>query len=420
MAIAHGAIIGSPNYLDSTFTGAGYNPVRLGSGDWLPERPLTNLIDPELAVSARSASLDLSATKLLVDLGVPREVDVISIPRGDFSRWSKARTYASNTPAWSGITVYSDSVPGDSLVVSKADEPSIGDLFSFTGHSVGYTIINVVDVGPYWALQLDKDLEAPVLAGTELVCGTGDFSAGVVGGTPSGGFTNGFSSGFSTGSVGGGFSSGFSNGFSIASSELMDGNVLLDTGWQDIWEKQFEFGTLPYGHPSLADGKLTPESAVKAKIPYVYICEETILARFWKIEIDDRLNQNGYLTLNRAMFLKAIEPPYGISYGANQTPLNETTKVSGPGSVDVFNVVAGKRVFSFNFNDMTVDESLVQMGDLNDDAGLSGQLLFIFDKSDKVHKHRRMMLCRLNRPISGTYSYFNAIGSSLELVEVTA
>lgn len=92
------AIFAGPNYVDATF----YS-VAFSQGSWQTALPLTNLADPLLQAVARSTDATNASTKFVVDLGVPRPIFVIAIPKSTLSQAAQYKITGASDSGFSNI-----------------------------------------------------------------------------------------------------------------------------------------------------------------------------------------------------------------------------------------------------------------------------------------------------------------------------
>lgn len=197
---------------------------------------------------------------------------------------------------------------------------------------------------------------------------------------------------------------------------------LLTTAATDVWEVIYPWGTLYYGHPSLADGKASAEDAAKRRIPFVWInsADGVIVARYWRVDITDTANSDSYVSLARLFMCPGWEPTKGVRYGAQFGRFSNTTLVSSAGGAEIENEQPGGRQFVIGIDNIPEDEALTYGGDLLEDADLGKQIFFVFDKSDTIHKHRRSFTARLTRLDPATVPTFERMDMVFDLKEVVA
>lgn len=286
-------ILGFPNYVDAT-----YYSVAFSNGSWEAALPLTNLRDPLLSKPARSTSASTTHAKLDVDLGTPRDVRGIFIPKSNISRVGKAR-----------------------------------------------------------------------------VRGASD--------------------------------SGFSN-------------VLLDTGWQDVWRRAYEFGTLPWGHPSSWDWKISAEDAVGQTFPFVHIAEAAVVARYWRIEVDDSTNAAGYIDLNRLFLCPGWQPSRNFAYGAQFGFETDTEMQKTLGGAMYYDKRRPRRVLRLTIEHLPEGEALAQAYEMQRRLGIDLQVMVVINPEDTVNMHRRAFLATMRQLAPIEWPFFGRHSVSFEFMEVIA
>ena len=173
-------------------------------------------------------------------------------------------------------------------------------------------------------------------------------------------------------------------------------------------------------NPALWDLKATEEDAQNITIPYAYVPSSNVIARYLKFEISDAGNADGYISLNRLMITRAIQPTYGIAYGAELDYYTDTRRVSSRGGADTYDVERVGRIYRFNINNLTIDDALVNFSDMISDAGIDKEIFFIFDKSDTIHKHRRWFMGRMSQLSTQSITAWDNVDSTHEIKEVLA
>ncbi len=376
-----------PNFVDSSFVNvaAGYNRVVFSGGAWLAARPLTFLQNYFVNKKARSTSAAVANTWFHVDLGTLRDVSGIVITDHNIKRTGKVRIRSSTKVAWSGVTVNGVNTVGDATLsvnttlaisVKKGDGLLIaGDTnvyqasadVSIAASSTG--IISIERVG-----LTGTGLVVATVGGEAITCTAGDYVS----------YTN------------------------------------VDTGFEDVWKVIYPFGTLPYGHPSLADGKITEEDASEEKIPHISF-PGTSVDRYWRIDIQDSTNTDGYIDISRLFLARSIEPSLGMIYGSNLSWFSDTTIKKSKGGARIANPSAAGKKFTMGLKDIPEDEAMASIFSLTGKAGLHKQVFVCFNKNDTLHLHRRSLLAtfeRMDNPMN--FSNFAVCDSVFNVQEVIA
>lgn len=204
------------------------------------------------------------------------------------------------------------------------------------------------------------------------------------------------------------------------SAQDEDGTALADTGWTQLYPVIYPFGTLPYGHPSMFDGRMTPEDATLFPMPFVHVLAEAVNAGWWLIEIDDTESTLGYVEIPKVFLAPGWQPTLNMIYGAAQGYEARTTMQESWGGAEFFDVQDGRRVARFGFDYLPEDEALTWAGDMQRRLGVHGQLFFIFDPDDTTHLHRRSFLARQRQLSPLEYAVYGRNSTTFELSEVIA
>ncbi|MFO0271357.1 MAG: hypothetical protein ACK53W_12585 [Gemmatimonadota bacterium] len=191
-----------------------------------------------------------------------------------------------------------------------------------------------------------------------------------------------------------------------------------DSGWSDLYPVVYPFGSLYFGHPAFWDGRMTAEDAAVFRMPYYAVFDAPVIARYWLIEIDDTGSSLGYVEVPRIFIAPGWQPSLNLIYGATQVYEPRTTVVESWGGAEYFDVQEGRRVARFGFDYLPEDEALTWAGDMQRRLGVDGQLFFIFDPDDTVHRHRRSFLARMRTLSPLEYVLFRRNTATFELAEV--
>lgn len=380
------AVIAGPNYLDATF----YEVLVFG-GQWLSSAPISELGDPLLSLPAISQDATASATQFCLDLGVTRDIQFIGIPDADISKDGRVRVTATDTPRWAGARLGDAMTVGASTIRLQAGVAAVnirvGDVFSVAGHTgqfVSNTSANISAGGSaVVAFQaavasMNSAATASVAVSAALECHTGDFS-GVV------------------------------------------ASVVYAGDWENWWQIIYADGTLPWEHPSQWDGLRTLEDAESYPLPYIKVFSSTaISARYWKFEIDDSTNTNGFITLSRLFISQGWVGEIFIEYGMNlgfETGSQNTYGRSGARFPDEG---PQRRVAQFTIPAVDRDEALQQPFDMQNRLGTTQQVFVVLDKDDDVNLHRLAFIGTMRQLPPQEWFWFDANRVPFEIAEDVA
>lgn len=195
-------------------------------------------------------------------------------------------------------------------------------------------------------------------------------------------------------------------------------NVILDSGWEDVWKVVKPFRATYFEDPSFWDGKLSSEEADGYPMPYIYLSTSIVVARYWRIEVDDTTNEAGYVELSRLVITAGWQPPRNLNYGNQLSWEDLTESQQSRGGARFYDTRPKRRVIRFTINYINLDESLGWPFEMMRLQGVSRQVMFIFDPDDTIHLHRRSFLATMRQlsPIEYPFHELNSVAFELEEV----
>ena len=162
-------------------------------------------------------------------------------------------------------------------------------------------------------------------------------------------------------------------------SQLVDGS---DTGALQVWLPFYPSGSLPWGHPDLWEGKINIEDRDGYQFDFIRAYSASVVARYWRVEIVDTANPDGYVELGRCILAPAWEPSINISYGFSFGYDSDAT---------VNRTVGGRRIIEENVKWRTATcaidklpdgEAAACVFDIQRRLSKVGEIIFIFDPDD--------------------------------------
>lgn len=362
-----------PNWVDGTPNVA---PV-IGGGAWDATQALSKIAVDDVNDYAISTTDAVNDTRGDIDLGVARDCRAFVITDHNISNSGLIRVRASDTPAFAGVTKNGAGSIGNATVSLAAGAAgatiTAGDILTFAGHSTVYkaTATLVISPSSTGTLSISPNLTAGVAGGEAVVCRSGSFAS-----------------------------------------------PLYDTGWVAAISAIYAWGSLPWGHPSWWTGQPTAEDRLSVKIPFVRTFT-TILARYWRFEIDDTTNPDAYIRLNRIFIARGIVPTYNLAYGKTSIGWLSNTKVSTTNSSRrVYQQKRSQRLLPMEMENLAYQEAFSNFLDMQSTLDIYKQLFFIFDPDDTYLMHRRSFLATIRELNPLSFPYFGVNNVPLELIEV--
>lgn len=372
---ANAAIIAGPNHLDSTFY-----TVNLMGGSWVSSASLENLKDALLSLPAISEDATLPATKFDLDLGVARDIAFIGFPDSNVQRDGRIKITATDTPKWSGVILGGAATALASTVRFQAGAAnvvlSVGDVFTIAGTTS--TLISntsaLISAGTSAVIDLQSAVGSSFASAAGITCNTGDFS-GIVAST-------------------------------------------ADSGeFEDWWPILFADGVLLWEDPEQWDGKRTDENAEHYPLPYIKVYSSVITARYWRFEIDDTGNTNGFVSLDRLFIAGGWVGEIFIEYGMNLGFESDTRTTRARGGAKFHDEGGQRRVARFSIPAVDRNEALQQPFDMQARLGTSKQVFVVLDKDDTVNLHRLAFIGTMRRLPPQEWFWFDANRVPFEIEE---
>jgi hypothetical protein len=203
------------------------------------------------------------------------------------------------------------------------------------------------------------------------------------------------------------------------STQDESGAALADTEWTQLYPIIYPFGSLPYGHPSMFDGRMTPEDAALFHMPFVHVLDAAVNAAWWLVEIDDTGSTLGSVEVPKLFLAPGWQPSVNMVYPYRRRYESRTVVQESQGGAEFFGVQAGRRVATFSFN-LPEDEVETWVGDMHRRLGVHGQLFFIFNPDDTTHLHRRSFLARHRELDDLESAVYGRSSTVIQLQEVIA
>lgn len=191
-----------------------------------------------------------------------------------------------------------------------------------------------------------------------------------------------------------------------------------DSTWIDAWPEVYPWGTLEWEDDNWWTGKYTKEQTQGYTTELDHLLPAMKVARYWRIEVNDTTNPDGYLQVGRLFIGPVWQPKINMSYGASVAWETDTEVGKAKGGAEYFQRSTPYRVVKFALNWMDQDEAFSQAFELQRRAGIDQEVLFIHDPDDLVHALRRRFLGRFRTLSAIEYPYLNINSAAFEVKEL--
>jgi len=207
--------------------------------------------------------------------------------------------------------------------------------------------------------------------------------------------------------------------FRVYSSDITDfSNILSDSGWTDVFPAVYSSDDLEWEAPNWFTGRYTPAELEGFTKNLIYALPAPTQVRYWKFEFDDRSNAAQFIDIGRLFMGPGWQPKTNIAYGASiawETSTDTQKALSGARYFDRRNPY---RVAKFTTDWMTESEGNANAFEIQRRSGLDGEVLFVFDPDDTVHRIRRQFLGHLRQLSPVEYPTVNSTKTGWEIEEL--
>ena len=417
-------------------------------GSWEATLPLTNLQDERLAKVARATDATLASTKFDCDLGANQYIWAVAMPKHNMTRdglyrvrgffevpiidWSTvgdgswtdvgtptraaAATHVEGIPldrigdddgaateeTWREISFTGDGLKGITFLIKKGD--------SYASHRV---YLQDVDAP---ATRLDVNID--FTGATPVVTATG--ATGVIESVTA--FGSGFRVVCSSLAVVAANENRLyvspASGAAADTAEIYIGDIQAwdavgttqhDTGWAKAYPVIYPAGMPLWIDPGTWDGYLNqPDYDAGNTFGWTQVLSSPTLARYWRVELDDTANPDGYVEAGRMIIASGYQPLLNFITGATLGYTSSSSSKETDGGAMYFNERAQRRVLNCAFANIPEDEALVHFLEITRFFGTTRQMLFVYNCEDMDHMHRRAFPCTIHQLsplviLSGSY-----------------
>jgi len=180
----------------------------------------------------------------------------------------------------------------------------------------------------------------------------------------------------------------------------------VDSGWMDVWPEQWAANVLPAGHPNAATRLLTDAQidALDPKRDAIWLPDSEVTAQYWRIELDDTTNTDGYVDIGRLIMAPRFVPTYNMAVGAEFGFIDNTTVNKSESGSQFFNVKPKARSLAMSFVNLPDAEAYSVLRDMIEQLGVSGQLYVVSRANDVEALQRRSFLATVRTLSSVQYA----------------
>lgn len=194
--------------------------------------------------------------------------------------------------------------------------------------------------------------------------------------------------------------------------------TVYDSGWVNVWP----VGMIPQDLLEWEDdnfwlGTLAAEARAGYQSPYIHLFTR-VSARYWRPEIDDTGNSDGYIHIGRLFIADVWTPATNMSYGLSLGYEDHSQIEESLGGTEYFDTRKKSRITKLSLDWMDSVEAYSRLLEMQRMLGTSGELLIVPDPADSVNQVRRSYLGRLQRLGPLDHPQYNTYRTTLEVKEL--
>ena len=195
--------------------------------------------------------------------------------------------------------------------------------------------------------------------------------------------------------------------------------LYYDSGDVAVWPSgQIPLNLLEWEDDNYWLGTLSQQARAGYQSPYIHILPTSKNMLYWRVEVKDTVNSDGYIQIGRLFLAAGWTPSINYSYGAGLGYEDPTISETSLGGAEFFDVRPRFRSFSFGLNYITSTEAYSSVMDLQRMCGNSGEVLVVPDQSDTTNQPARAFVGRLRQIGKITQPTPTAFNVDFELKEL--
>ena len=169
-----------------------------------------------------------------------------------------------------------------------------------------------------------------------------------------------------------------------------------DSGWVDVWPSgMVPQDLLEWEEDNFWLGTLSANARAGYQSPFIHVLSAPQTYRYWRVEVDDTTNTDGYVQIGRLFMSATWTPTVNYSYGAGLGYKDTSPIEKSLSGAEYFDVQTKAREFSFTLEGLTDTEAYDVVLQLQRVAGISGEILQIPDLDDTTRIPARAYVGRL-------------------------
>lgn len=199
--------------------------------------------------------------------------------------------------------------------------------------------------------------------------------------------------------------------------------TVYDSGSLAVFESIYDSFVLEWEDDNFWDGKASQEYIdsmnATSNLSLIHILNTVISARYWRVEVVDESNPDGYVEFGRLFLSEQWQVTNNILYGASLGYETNTGVEMSLDDTEYFDVRKSQRNYKFELESYDYNEGHQKLLEISRQLGIDKEVFVIPDPDDTENMTRRSFLGRLKALNPITYPYFNTNRAAYEVKEIT-
>jgi hypothetical protein len=171
---------------------------------------------------------------------------------------------------------------------------------------------------------------------------------------------------------------------------------IYQSAWVDVWPAgMVPLSLLEWEADNFWLGTLSESARAGYQSPFLHVLPSPQTLRYWRVEIDDTANPDGYVQIGRLFASATWRPAINYSIGAELGYTDPTPIETSLSGAEYFDVRGRAREFNFSLDGLTESEAYDYVLQLQRIAGVSGEILIAPDLDDATRIPARSYVGRL-------------------------
>jgi len=188
--------------------------------------------------------------------------------------------------------------------------------------------------------------------------------------------------------------------------------------WTAVWPAVYDVDDMEWEDDNWWSAQATAEERASLASNWIKVLDATVSARYWKFEINDAVNTDGYVDIGRAFLGAGWQFGINMSVGAGIGVETKTGVQEALGGAEFFDRRRPFRVARFLTEWMDENEAMSKAFDIQRIHGIDKELVFVWDPADTLHALRRQFPCRLRQLSPIEYPLLNTFKTAWEAKEL--